>query len=97
MRRKMNQIIKWLEADGFEYHKHEILSPEYRKAVNALIDTQCVEPLYGWGGTIVSLSVLKHASTYQLERHDVWFNRLAGFISGVLSTVAATLLLSLIV
>lgn len=96
MRKKMNQIITWLETDGFESHKTQILSPKYSKALHSLIDTKCVEVTYAWGGDIIAIFLLNHSATYQLERREVWFNRFFGFVSGVLVTVAATLLLGVI-
>ena len=93
MRRKMNQIIKWLETDGFDAHKEQITSDKYSKALKALIDAGCVKAIGAWGGDIVSLTLLGHYATYQLERHDVWINRLWGFLAGVTITVVAELLL----
>lgn len=96
MRRKMNQIIKWLETDGFEVHKDQILSPEYSKALRALINTGCVEPISAWGGDILALHLLDRYATYQLERREVWLNRLYGFVAGVAVTVVAEFLLRVI-
>lgn len=96
MRRKMNQIISWLEADGFESHKDQILSDEYSKALRTLIDTGCVKPLHAWGGDIIDLTLLNHSFTYQLERREIWLNRFYGFFAGVAVTVVAELLLRVV-
>ena len=96
MRRKMNQIIKWLETDGFSAHQDEIQSPEYAKALRSLIDTGCVTAYRTWGGKIVKLSLNDHYATYQLERHDLWVNRIVSFLIGVATTVAAGFLLHIL-
>lgn len=96
MHRQINQIISWLETDSFNAHKDEILSPKYSKALKCLIDTGCVRAVHGLSKDIVAMELLDHYATYQLERHDIWVNRLVGFIFGVLTTVAATLLIGVI-
>lgn len=96
MRKKMNQIIKWLETDDFDVHKEDILSDKYSKALKTLIDTGCVQAHKAWGGTILRLTLLDHSATYQLERRDVWSNRIWGFVVGIITGTASSVLAALI-
>ena len=93
IRSDMNKIISMLESSGFQKNRDVILSPEYADAVKTLIDTGCIKAVHSFGGEIVGMKLLDHASTYRLERQDVWLNRLFGFLAGVATTVAATVLL----
>lgn len=88
----MNKIIKLLENKSFDAVRDEILAPENEKALKALIDSGCVKATRAWNGEIVHLQLLDHSATYTLERQEIWLNRLYGFISGVLVTVAAELI-----
>lgn len=96
MRKKMNQIIEWLETDGFDAHKDDILSDKYSKALKTLIDTGCVEAHSAWGGDILMLTLLDHSATYQLERREVWINRLLGFLAGIVTGTIGSVLSALI-
>lgn len=96
MRRKMNQIISWLETDDFNAHKDEILSPKYSKALKCLIDTGCVRAVHGLGKDIDALELQDHYATYQLERRQLWFNRAISFATGVAVTIVSKFLWHLI-
>ena len=96
VRTRMRRIIRLLETNDFNDVKDEILAPANAQALNILIDTGCIDVSRAWGGAIVNLTLRSHSATYRLERHDVWINRLYGFICGVAVTVVAELLLRVI-
>lgn len=93
LRYRMNKIINLLENNSFPNVRDIVLAPENEKVLKVLIDLKCVQPLYAWGGEIVNLKLLNHSATYTLERRDIWLNRFYGFMAGVLTTVAGTLLI----
>ena len=94
LRRKMNIVISLLESNKHSEAVSLANTPEYSKAVKALIDTGCVKATRANGGKIVLMDLRDHYSTYQLERHEVWLNRLWGFISGVIITLVAEYLIN---
>ena len=92
LRIRMMKIVHLLENNSFKDVKDIILDRKNRKALNALIDLGCVKPLRDWGGEILDLELLNHSVIYVLERHEVWLNRLYGFIAGVVTTAAGELI-----
>lgn len=92
LRYRMNKLIHLLEDHPFDEVRDTVLAPENRKALNALIDLECVKPLHDWSGNIISLTLLEHSTVYELSRQEVWLNRLYGFIAGVAATVAGELI-----
>ena len=92
LRYRMNNLIHLLETHPFDEVRDTVLTPENRKALNALIDLKCVKPLYDWSGNIINLTLLEHSAVYELSRQEVWLNRLYGFITGVVTAAAGELI-----
>ena len=96
LRYRMNKIIKLMEQ-GRESDVIALVSnAKYKKAIQALADTGSVKLARTMGGVIVRVFLLDHYATYQLERHDIWFNRILGFLFGVGTSVLAAIILGLL-
>lgn len=98
MRHRMNKIIKLLEDENFTAVRdlYENNS-KYKKAFNSLVDQNVIQAAYGddhLSGFILNPG---KAATYSLSRHDVWINRILGFVAGVATAIIAQLLIGLII
>lgn len=87
IRYRMKKLINLLENNNLDGVYKLIKSPKYAKALSALSDMGCVSVNKAWGGNIISINLLDHHATYQLERFEVWFNRVLGFTFGVVSSL----------
>lgn len=92
-RSRVNNVFRMIEHDGFDAAQSEILSPDNADALQFLADTGRIKIHYDINGSIVFVEPVSHHVTYRLERREICLNRLWGFLAGVASTVAATLLL----
>ncbi len=88
LRYRMHRILHLLEDHPFKEVQDTVLAPRNRKALNALIDLGCLKATRAWGGEILDLQLLDHSAIYELERSEIWLNRLYGFIAGVITTAA---------
>lgn len=96
LRCRMNRIIRLLEA-GKESEVYDLISSsKYRKALLALESAGCVKLTKAWGGEIFGICLLDSHAGYQLSRHDVWVNRIFGFVAGIVTAVAAHYIIVLI-
>lgn len=91
MRLKMYKIIRLLEKDP---NSEEVLKPKYRKALLALADTGSVKLIKGWGNDIVRVILEDAHVTYQLNRSELWVNRIVSFFLGVGTTVLAAIIIN---
>lgn len=89
LRAKMNKIIRLLESDP---KNQQIYTPRYRKALMALADNGAIELMKNWNGEIVRVILKDHYATYQLNRQEIWANRIISFILGVATTVLAAII-----
>lgn len=96
LRYRMNKLLKLLETNDFDDVRDVVLSPENRRALDALIDAGCIEASTAWGGDVVNIRLLRHRVGYQLSRQDIWLNRLWGFLAGVATSVVAHFIIVLI-
>ena len=96
LRYRMNKLLKLLETNDFNDVRDEVLSPENRRAIDALIDAGCIEATTAWGGDIVNIRLLRHHVGYQLSRQEIWLNRFYGFLAGVATSVVAHYIIVLI-
>lgn len=94
LRYRMNKIIRLLDSGKNSEVYDLISSSPYRKALLALESAGCVKLAKAFGGDIVGIYLLDSHVGYQLNRHDVWMNRLWGFLSGIAVTLAAEFLLN---
>lgn len=94
VRYRMNKIINLLLNDQSDVVINLITSDKYRKALYALQAVGSITITEGWSGNILNISLLDAYAVYQLSRHDVWMNRLWGFLSGVAITLAAEFLVN---
>lgn len=95
LRHRMNKLIKLLEQDNDKEVLSLVHMPAYKKALLSLEDSGCVRVLRS-GGEIYVITLLNHYATYQLERRDVWFNRILGFLFGVVTSVLTALIIGLL-
>ena len=89
LRWKMNKIIRLLEADP---KNQQVLEPKYRKALITLSDNGCIKLLRDWNGNIFRVTLLDHYATYQLNRRELWANRIISFILGITTSVLAAII-----
>lgn len=96
LRYRMNKIIKLLEIDDFQALCRLYESSEkYRRAFFALARQDIIDFVYVEGENRITSCCLNigNAAVYSLSRHDVWINRLIGFIAGVLTTFIVPLII----
>lgn len=91
-RYRMKEIIGLLEQNKDSEVLALINSPKYARALNVLSDIGCVKVQKVWGGHIIDIALLDKYATYQLQRYDLWVNRIGGFIFGVVSGVLITII-----
>ena len=96
---RMNKIIKLLENDGFQtacrlYER----SSKYRKAFLALAEQDIIDIVYDEENDRLINCGLRcgKAALYSLSRHDVWANRIVGFIAGVVTGVVAPIFIQML-
>ena len=87
LRHKMNKIIRVLERDDEKALDSILQSGSYSKAFDALEDEGCIETLRDFNGNIHGAFLERHYATYQLQRQEIWMNRLYGFLAGIASSV----------
>lgn len=96
IRFRINKVIKILEEHDGRLTSRAlelVRDRKYRNAISALEGAGCIKVTREWGGQIILITTTnKGFSIYCLERHDVWANRIGGFISGVAITVIADLI-----
>lgn len=70
-----------------------LYSKKYASAMQILEDSGYISCIRSWGSHVpVSVAVKNTGfSVYKLNRHDVWMNRLWGFLAGVAFSVLADL------
>lgn len=94
---RINKIIKLLDEHSGTLSRDSldlIRGKEYRNAISALEDSGCIKVIRVGDGVIAMIvTTHKGFSVYCLERHDVWINRIVGFITGVAVTVIADLIM----
>lgn len=100
--RRIKQLLNWLEKsngiltlkqlDPFQEQFRELY---YRRAISMLEASNCIKVTRAWGGELLQINLLPGYVLHQLERHDIWMNRIYGFISGVLVTVVANFIMNL--
>lgn len=97
MYRRMNKIIRLLENEDFQSVRSLIeCDKRFNKAFKVLEDQGVIEVLYADGEPhYFALNDCKSAS-YSLSRHDVWANRIIGFIAGVATTFVCALITQLL-
>ncbi len=96
IRYRMKKIIRLLEKNNDSAVYTLARFPKYTKALAALSDIGCVKVDKAWGGDIVSITLLDKSATYQLERYDLWINRIVSFILGVLANAATKFIVDLL-
>lgn len=96
LRYRMNRILKSLEHGDEKTVLSLVSSQKYRNAVLVLSDVGAVKVIKSWGGDIVRVILLDHHATYQLERRDVWLNRILGFLFGIGTSVLTALIIGLL-
>lgn len=92
LRYRMKKLIHLLEQNNVSAVMALLSSPKYAKALAALSNIGCVKVHKAWGGHIMDIVLLDKYATYQLERFDLWVNRIAGFVLGVISGVLITVI-----
>ena len=96
LRFRMNKIIKLLEQNREADAIALASNSKYYKAFQALADTGAVKLVRNMGGVIVRAFLLDHYATYQLERHEIWLNRILGFIIGICTSIVASIILGIL-
>ena len=96
LRYRMNKIVRLLDSGKKPEVYGLISSSKYRKALLALESAGCVKLAKAFGGDIVGIYLLDSHVGYQLDRRDVWMNRLWGFMAGVATSVVAHYLIILL-
>lgn len=97
IRYRMNKILKLLKSDDIATVKQLVQSDKYEHTLRSLSDIGCVKITRAWGGDIVNMKILDHSFTYQLERFDLWLNRIIGFICGIITTIVGQFIISLLI
>ena len=98
MRHRMNTIIKLLENENYaEVRNLYERNPKYKKAFNSLVDQKVIQALYSDDSLSSFFLNPGKSATYALSRHDVWINRILGFVAGVATAIIAQLLIGLII
>lgn len=96
IRTRINKFIALLESNGGTMTAADFPSlnnPNVLHIISILEASGCIEVIREWGGAVnIIMTTDTGASVYQLERHDVWMNRLYGFVSGVLITILLDLI-----
>lgn len=96
IRTRINKFIALLESNGGTMTAADFPSlndKNYLHIISILEASGCIEVIREWGGAVnIIMTTDTGASVYQLERHDVWMNRLYGFASGVLITILLDLI-----
>ena len=96
IRTRINKFIALLESNGGTMTAADFPSlndKNYLHIISILEASRCIEAIREWGGAVnIIMTTDTGASVYQLERHDVWMNRLYGFVSGVLITILLDLI-----
>ena len=98
MRHRMNTIIKLLENENYtEVRNLYDSNSKYKKAFNSLVDQKVIQALYSDDSLSSFFLDPGKSATYALSRHDVWGNRILGFIAGVITTIITPSLIGLII
>ena len=103
IRHKINKCISILQASEHraltESEQQLIISTEYSQVLSILEDDGCISITRAWNADHpVSITLTKKGfSGYLLNRHDVWMNRLWGFLSGVAVGILTSLLVHVII
>lgn len=96
IRTRINKFIALLKSNGGTMTAADFPSlndKNYLHIISILEASGCIEVIREWGGAVnIIMTTDTGASVYQLERHDVWMNRLYGFVSGVLITILLDLI-----
>lgn len=96
IRTRINKFISLLESNGGTMTAADFPSlndNDVLHIISILEASGCIEVIREWGGAVnIIMATNTGASVYQLERHDVWMNRLYGFVSGVLMTILVVLI-----
>lgn len=96
IRTRINKFIALLESNGGTMTAADFPSlndKNYLHIISILEASGCIEVIREWGGAVnIIMTTDTGASVYQVERHDVWMNRLYGFVSGVLITILLDLI-----
>ena len=96
IRTRINKFIALLESNGGTMTAADFPSlndKNYLHIISILEASGCIEVIREWGGAVnIIMTTDTGASVYQLERHDVWMDRLYGFVSGVLITILLDLI-----
>ncbi len=91
IRTRINKFIALLESNDGTITAADFPSlndKDVLHVISILEASGCIEVIREWGGAVNTIMTTNTgASVYQLERHEVWMNRLYGFISGVLMTI----------
>lgn len=95
-RYRMNKILHLLENNDEDAVLKLISDRKYYKAIQSLSDTGSVKLVKTWGNTVVRVILLDHYATYKLERTEVWFNRIIGFLAGVATSVIGAVIIQII-
>ena len=81
----LNKIIKAVdENDVLAGDAFSAIYNEYPREVHALADMKCVALNYLFNEPI-SLKLLSHHYVYQMERSEIWLNRILSYVLGILS------------
>ncbi len=93
IRHHINEVIALLEEHNGTLVNHNLVlikDKKYQQVIPILEASGCIKVTREWGGSIIMIATTNRGfSVYSLERHDVWVNRIIGFVSGVLVTVTA--------
>lgn len=95
-RRRMKKIIGLLEQNKDSEVNKLVSSHKYARALSILSDIGCVKVEKAWGGDIVGIWLLDKSATYQLDRHELWVNRIVSFVFGIISCIVVQFVVSLI-
>lgn len=93
---RMKKILDLLEQNKNSEVFALISSPKFARALAVLSDIGCVKVKKAWGNVAIDMWLLDKYATYQLERYDIWVNRIGGFIFGVIACVVTQLIVGLL-
>lgn len=87
IRFRINEVIRLLEEHDGSLPRNSLKllrDKKYRHAISILEASGCIKVRREAGGSIIMIvTTNKGFSVYCLERHDVWVNRIGGFLCGV--------------
>ncbi|WP_458457509.1 hypothetical protein [Pseudobutyrivibrio sp.] len=98
IRNRINKLLKKLDTFWKSHSSIDSLSLSDQELETLMIMEQMnlIECKRAMGGAIYDIKRGSQSQIYSLERSELWFNRIAGFIAGLLSGLTIQFIWSII-